>query len=112
MITFERNIDPKKSIGIGRRALYFKLKPQSIIRLINDDGFDPTLNAKKGDLLLIDHIDKNCYNDPDPAGNYHPDRMDIFYYIIDELGRTNNSEMDQWIIDPDFFIECFEVVKL
>ena len=109
MNQFNRGQDPMRTMEIGKRALYFKLKPQSIIKLVNTEGFDPTMRVSLGDLLLIDHIDKDVPVIDEDEND--PDRMEINYYIIDK-DKNIQSRIDSWIIDPDFFAKCFEVIKL
>lgn len=105
-MNFERGKDPKKSIGIGKKEIYKQLREGSIIKLISNKGFDPEIETKVGDCLAIHYIDT-----APGLSEGDKDAIDIHYHALDDQGKTTGRS-DDWIITPDFFIECFEIVRL
>jgi len=104
-MNFERGKDPKKSIGIGKQAIYKQLREGSIIKLISNEGFDPDIDTAVGEQLAIHFIE------PATSMKRGEDNMEIHYHALDDQGKTTGRS-DSWIIDRDFFVEYFEIVRL
>lgn len=79
MNSFERHKNPIKALDIGKRALYFKLSEGSIIKLVNNEDFDPTIETKPGDCLAIHYIDTTPRLDPEDE-----DGIEIHYHALDK----------------------------